>query len=130
MLRQARSFGLSLILANQSEADLMTKQTNRLLDTVRANTQLKIYLSVSDPNTIQMAGKASGLIAYEREDGMIDYRPRLTVNDIQRYSSDSELAICWVTRDSGFTAYGGDRFGSRTSYHITEQEFLRRNSAT
>ena len=73
VLRQARSFGLSLILANQSEADLMTKQTNRLLDTVRANTQLKIYLSVSDPNTIKWLEKASGLIAYEREDGMIDY---------------------------------------------------------
>ncbi len=41
MLRQARGFGLSLILANQSEADLMSKQANRLLDTVRANTQTK-----------------------------------------------------------------------------------------
>jgi hypothetical protein len=129
ILRQARSFGLSLILSNQSEADLMTKQTNRLLDTVRANTQLKIYFSVSDPNTIKILEKASGLISYERENGMMDYRPRLTVNDILRYSADRDLAICWITRDSGFTAYGGDWFGLRTAHHISEEEYVKRNGA-
>jgi hypothetical protein len=129
ILRQARTFGLSLILSNQSESDLMSRQTSRLLDTVRANTQVKLYFSVHDPNTIKMLEKASGLICYEREDGMIDYRPRLTVNDITRYSSDPELAICWITRDSGFTAYGGDWFGLRTSFHIDEEEFQKRDWA-
>jgi len=129
MLRQARGFGLSLILANQSEADLMSKQANRLLDTVRSNTQTKIYLSVTDPNTVKLLEKASGVISYENEGGAIDYRPRLTVNDIIRYSGDPDLAVCWITRDSGFTAYGGNWFGLRTSYHIDEREFKKRNSA-
>jgi hypothetical protein len=129
LLRQARSPGLSLILANQSEADLMTKQTSRLLDTVRANTQLKIYLSVSDPNTRKLLEKSSGVIAYERPDGALDYRPRLTENDITRYSSEKDLAICWMTRDAGFSAYGGNWFGLRTYHHITEEEFERRDNA-
>jgi hypothetical protein len=129
ILRQARSSGLSLILASQSEADLMTKQSNRLLEVVRSNTQVKIYLTVSDLNTLKMLEKVSGLIAYAGPTGMLDYRPRLTVNDIRRYSSHSDYAICWITRDSGFTAYGGDWFGLRTSFHITEQEFKRRDSA-
>jgi hypothetical protein len=129
-LRQARSTGLSLILANQSEADLMTKQASRLLDTIRANTQLKIYLSVSDPNTVKLLEKASGVIAYEREDGALDYRPRLTVNDVTRYSSANDLAICWMTRDSGFSAYGGNWFGIRTYHHITRAEFEKRDRAS
>jgi hypothetical protein len=126
MLRQARSFGLSLILANQSEADLMTKQANRLLDVVRSNTQLKIYLSVSDMNTGKMLERAAGVIPDAGNGG---YRPRMTVNDIRFYSSHSDYAICWVTRDSGFTAYGGDWFGIRTGFHITPEEFERRDSA-
>lgn len=129
ILRQARSSGLSLILANQSEADLMTKQSNRLLDVVRANTQTKLYLSINDPNTVKLLEKASGVIAYADEGGKLDYRPRLTVNDIRHYSSHSDLAICWITRDAGFAAYGGDWFGLQTTHHITEEEFERRDSS-
>src|ERR1051326_429141 len=129
VLRQARKFGLSLILANQSEADLMTPQTSRLLDVVRTNTQVKIYLSANETNTVKMLEKASGVIAYAGADGIPQYRPRRSVNDINFYSGHSDYAICWITRDSGFTAYGGDWFGLRTDFHISAQEFEERDSA-
>jgi hypothetical protein len=53
----------------------------------------------------------------------------MTVNDIQHYSSHNDLAICWITRDSGFAAYGGDWFGMRTDVHISREEFEERDSA-
>jgi hypothetical protein len=129
ILRQGREFGVSLILSNQSDADLMTQQTSRLLDVIRTNTQVKIFMSVTEMNTIKMLEKASGLIPYAGIDGMLDYRPRLTINDIQSYSAHPDYAICWITRDSGFTAYGGDWFGLRTDFHITEEEFKDRDAA-
>jgi hypothetical protein len=129
LLRQARSFGLSLILANQSESDLMSREMSRLLDVVRANTQVKVYLSVNDPNTTRMLEQMSGVIGYVRESGLVDYRPRLTASDIRYYSSHPDLAICWITRDSGFTAHGGELFGLRTSHAMSWEEHQRRESA-
>jgi hypothetical protein len=129
VLRQARDLNIRVICACQSESDLMTKETGRLLDVVRTNTQTKIYLSVEDPNTIKLLEKGAGLIAYEGIDGKLDYRPRLTVNDIRHYSGHPDLAICWITRDSGFAAYGGDWFGLRTDYHITQDEYEERKLA-
>jgi hypothetical protein len=123
ILRQARKFGLCLILANQSEADLMTRQANRLLDVVRTNTQTKIYMSVDEQNTIKMLEKASGMYSY------IDHSPRLDSNAIRSYSSHRDYAICWITRDSGFTTYGGNWFGIRTEFHITNEEYQARDEA-
>lgn len=123
ILRQARKFGLCLILANQSEADLMTRQANRLLDVVRTNTQTKIYMSVDEQNTVKMLEKASGMYSY------IDHSPRLDSNAIRSYSSHPDYAICWITRDSGFTTYGGDWFGMRTEFHITNEEYQARDEA-
>lgn len=107
----------------------MSKQTNRLLDTVRANTQVKIYLSISDPQTVRALQDASGLISYSDENGKLTYLPRLNVNHVNFYSGHSDYCICWITRDSGFTAYGGDWFGMRTSYHIEQAEFEAREMA-
>lgn len=129
ILRQARSFGLSMCLANQSESDLISRSTNRLLDTIKANTQVKVYLTATDPLTIKTLEKSSGLIAYSGMNGKLDYRPRLTVNDIAHYSGHSDYCICWITRDSGFSAYGGNWFGMRTCFHIDRAEFERRDNA-
>ncbi len=118
---QARSFGLSLIVSNQSEADLMTRQANRLLDTIRTNTQTKLYLSVDDPNTIKLLEKRSGVSG----DGT-----RLNVNDINFYSSHPDYCICWITRDSGYTTYGGDWFGLKTGFHVSREEFEKRDNAS
>jgi hypothetical protein len=129
ILRQTRDLDIRVICATQSESDLMAKETARLLDVVRTNTQTKIYLAVEDPNTIKLLEKAAGVIAYEGPDGKLDYRPRLTVNDIRHYSGHPDLAICWIQRDSGFAAYGGDWFGLRTDFHITQEEYEERASA-
>lgn len=129
ILRQVRQLGLGIVLLNQSEADLMTRQASRLLDVVRVNTQVKIYLSAEETNTIKTLEKASGVIAFVGTDGRLSYTPRLTVNDIRRYSGHSDYAICWITRDSGFTAYGGDWFGLRTDFHITREEYEARENA-
>jgi len=128
VFRQARSFGLSLIIANQSEADLITRHS-RLLDTIRANTQVKLYLSISDPLTIKTLEKASGLIPYYDADGNPRFIPRMTINDIRFYSSHEDYGICWITRDAGFAAYGGDWFGIKTRFHIPAVEFERRDHA-
>jgi hypothetical protein len=129
ILRQARKLNLALIVANQSESDLMTRQASRLADVVRANTQTKIFLSVEDPNTIRRLENAAGLIEYTDLNGNLQYRPRLTINDIKHYSGHTNLAICWITRDSGFSAYGGDWFGLGTDHHITAEEYEERDCA-
>jgi hypothetical protein len=129
LLRQARSLQLSITLANQSESDLMTKQANRLLDVVKANTQVKIYMSAEETNTIKTLEKASGVIPFVAADGRLSYTPRLTVNDIRHYSGHPDYAICWITRDSGFSAYGGDWFGLRTDFHISREEYEARENA-
>lgn len=128
ILRQARSFNLSLILSNQSEADLISRQMNRLLDTVRANTQVKVYLSVNDQQTAKALEKGAGLLSYRGLDSMVDYRPRLTINDIRSYSAHPDYCICVTSKDAGCTAYGGDWFGVRTYHHITRAEYERRES--
>lgn len=129
ILRQSRDIGLSLVLANQSESDLMSPQTSRLLDVVRANTQVKIYLSANETNTVKTLEKSSGVLAFAGADGIPTYRPRRTVNDINFYSGHSDYAICSISRDSGFTAYGGDWFGLRTGFHIGAEELKERDSA-
>jgi hypothetical protein len=129
ILNQGRGFGMSLILGNQSDSALMSPEMNRLLDTIRANTQVKLYFSVTDANTVKLLEKASGVIPYETDDGKFDYRPRLTANDIAEYSSREDLAICWITRNAGFAAYGGNWFAIRTAHHISRDEFERRSDA-
>src|SRR5262249_1329588 len=113
VLRQARSFGLSLILATQCESDLMSRDANRLLDVVRSNTQVKIYLNANDPNTIRsLSGGSPALAAM-----------------VQAYSGHPDLAICSIGRDAGFACYGGQWFGLRTGFHISREEFRKRECA-
>lgn len=49
ILEQARSFGIRVILANQSISDLKTPDTD-LRPTIRTNTRVKMHFSVNDPS--------------------------------------------------------------------------------
>jgi hypothetical protein len=115
ILRQARSYGLSLILSTQSEADLMSKEANRLLDTVRTNTLVKLFLSANDPNTIKFLENVSG--------------EHVSPDLLRWCSAHPDYALCWINRDSGLATYGGQCFPIQTYHHITKEEFERRDDA-
>lgn len=59
ILEQARSFGLSTILANQTQSDLKTHDID-LTPTVRTNTRTKLYFAVTDPDEVRTLSNASG----------------------------------------------------------------------
>lgn len=59
VLEQARSFGIGAMLANQSLSDLDTPDID-LRSTVRSNTRLKQYFSITDPKDIEMLSQTSG----------------------------------------------------------------------
>jgi len=126
ILEQARSFGVSVILSNQSLADLKLPTTD-LRPAVRTNTRVKMLFSVTEPNDIKTLSELSGddalrvqtvgikevfgffsntAVSQTLTEGTAK-RPRLTYADIQRYSDCPTDFILHVSRGSGYTQFYG-----------------------
>ncbi len=126
ILEQARSFGISVILSNQSLADLKLP-TADLRPTVRTNTRVKMFFSVAEPNDIRMLSDLSGedalrvqtlgikevfglfrntAVSQTLTEGTAR-RPRLSYADIQRYSDCPTDFILHVSRGGGYTQFYG-----------------------
>jgi len=131
ILQQARSFGLGAILANQTISDLRGKDRPELLNVVQANTRFRQIFSATDPRAIEQLVRDSGeILALDPESGRARVAPRMSVNDVKRYSSDAALSIAHVTRDSGFSCFGGHWFGVKTDFHVSEETYRRRLTAS
>lgn len=141
ILEQARSFGISAILANQTQSDLNTHDID-LRPTVRGNTRIKMYFSVTDPDEERVLSEASGQELAMLESGFGPFaangaapaaaqwsqslKPRLTRNDIMRVSDHPLEYILKVSRGSGFTQFGGMPIPVRTSYPLTKDLYEER----
>jgi hypothetical protein len=146
ILEQARSFGVAAILANQTQADLQTPDGD-LRPTVRTNTRLKLYFSVSDPAEVRQLMESSGeeLALMRSWSGSVTpigppagvvlqgwneiVKPRLTRNDIISASDHPLHAIAHISRGSGYTQYGGLPLPVRSTWPIDVATYKRRSAA-
>ncbi len=139
ILEQARSFGISAILANQTQQDLKTPDVD-LRPTIRSNTRTKMFFSVTDPSeerelsdasgqeiaefmsmTAAGAGGGAGTTSWQQS-----LKPRLTRNDIMSAADHPHDLILKVSRGAGYTQFAGMPFVVRTTYAMTKDEYTRR----
>ncbi|MCA9074708.1 MAG: type IV secretory system conjugative DNA transfer family protein [Planctomycetaceae bacterium] len=140
ILEQARSFGIGLILANQSLADLRVPSGD-LRPTVLTNTRAKMYFSISDPFEMRNLQSTSGEELVEIQSwsegeqsgltiqGQNSLKPRLTVNDILSVSDHPLDYFFQVSRGSGYTQFGGLPIRVRTNYPISAKLYRERFDA-
>ncbi len=141
ILEQARSFGISAILANQTQSDLHTHDID-LRPTIRANTRTKMFFSVTDPDEERDLSEASGQELAMLESGSAHFgehpstsvqwsqslKPRLTRNDVMSVSDHPLEFILKVSRGSGFTQFGGMPIPVRTTYPLTRDLYEQRRN--
>lgn len=138
ILEQARSFGVAAILANQTQSDLATPDAD-LRPTVRTNTRLKLYFSVTDPGEVRTLIESSGeeLSTLKSWGGSSDtvtmqtetLKPRLTRNDVIGASDHPLHFIAHVSRGSGYTQFGGMPIPVRTTWPFTRDVYKTRSGA-
>jgi hypothetical protein len=150
IMEQARSFGLGVVLANQSVADLVTPDVD-LRPTVRTNTRFKRYFSVTDPHDVASLSEASGQeLMYPRTwsqtAGDAPYsehisnfymsrsdsqslKPRLTSNDILAISDHPLDSILHVSRGSGYTQFAGLPIPVRCTWPMSRADYDARRFA-
>ena len=142
VLEQARSFGISAILANQSQQDLRTPDAD-LRPAIRSNTRTKMFFSVTDPlderelseasgqevaefKTLTIAGAGTGAASTSWQQSL---KPRLTRNDIMSASDHPNDLVLKVSRGAGYTQFAGMPIVVRTTYPMTRKEYKRRQRA-
>lgn len=117
ILEQARSFGLSAILANQTRSDLKLHDVD-LRTTVNTNTRYKQFFSVTDPGELdelmQLSGeevgalRSTGTSSTDWSRTVTDFiKPRLSTNDILKISDHPLDSVIHVSRGRGYTQFGG-----------------------
>ncbi len=143
ILEQARSFGISAILANQTQSDLKTHDID-LRPTIRTNTRMKMYFGVTDSDEARELSESSGEeLAFVRSRSVSSSsglgssstttlgwthstKPRLTRNDIIAATDDPLQFILRVSRGAGYTQFGGMPQLVRTTFPLTLEEYDRR----
>lgn len=137
LLQQARSMSMGMILANQTDSDLWTKEAD-LKGTVQSNTRFKQIFAISNYEERESLSKASGETLYYTNrfdaDGEVTSMhehvgPRLMANDIISLSDEKDTSIAIIGRGEGYSQFGGYAFAVRCDYHITKEEYERRKGA-
>lgn len=147
ILQQARGFGLSAILSNQSISDLKTPSYD-LRPTVLQNTRLKLYFSFADCREMSDFAKRSGEeLAYLRS-GEYDVasdqqpdaplfnqwthaiKPRVTTNDMLRVTDHPLQAYMDVRSGSGYTQFGGATLPVQMFHPVRWSDFRERRDST
>ena len=143
VLEQARSFGIGVMLSNQTQSDLVSANAD-LRPTVNTNTRLKMIFSMSDPKEISDLRAVSGeeMIEYhstsvsaQSQGGTAvsvsaqnSIQPRLSTNEILSISNHPLDFIMQVSRSSGYTQYGGLPVRVRTNYPISSELYSHRTT--
>jgi len=129
ILNAARGFGLSLVLAHQSESQLKQEGYD-LPALVEENTNLKMVFSLADVNAMKRLSERSGVeTAWMRSYSVssssegkssttVSYseslKPRVTVDDIIDVSDSPEDFFLTAQRGRGYTQFGGHPVRVRT----------------
>ncbi len=144
ILEQARSFGLAAILANQTQHDLATADTD-LRATIRTNTRFKQYFGLSDSQEIHDLCDASGQEVATMRSWMTSImnsksrtmkseqefiKTRLTVNDVLSASDHPLQSIVQVSRGDGYTQYGGFPVPIQSAWPLHQADYIDYQYAT
>lgn len=143
ILQQARGFGLSAILSNQSIADLNTAAFD-LRPTVLQNTRMKLYFSFADFREMRDFAMRSGEeLAYTRS-GVYDLadtdepdiplfsqwhhtiKTRITTNDVLNVSDHPLQAFAEIRTGSGYTQFGGTTLPVQMFHPVRWSDFVQR----
>jgi hypothetical protein len=142
ILEQARGFGISAMLANQTQQDLKTPDVD-LRSTVRSNTRTKMYFSVTDPSDERELSEASGQEIAEFRSMMLSgtqsgdsgstswqqsLKPRLTRTDIMSVSDHPNDLVLKVSRGAGYTQFAGMPMVVRTTYAMSREVYGERKA--
>jgi len=137
VLRHARSRKIGLILANQTLPDLKPPGAPDLIPIIASNTRFKQIFSVNDVFQQDFLSKSSGEAMYELASKFWSWHnagdqvreeigPRHRVNDIIDFSNHPQRSLVHINRSSGFSQFGGYSFVMVSKFHITENEYRRR----
>lgn len=127
-LEQARSAGLSLILAKQSETFIEPE----LNDAVQTNTTYRHFFSFRTPDAITAAGTVFGETAYYSavDVGLTTLKhslgPRFTANDLRSLSALPGYAASVQETSRDFSLFHGQGVAIYSPFHITSDERDRR----
>ena len=144
VLEQARSFGVGVILANQSMSELETSSGD-LRSVVRSNTRVKMHFSVQSPSDLKDISELSGLdavmnqsraistplswmptVRQQQQETIVDslsIKPRLTSSDILAISDHPRRFVLHVTRGSGLTQFGGRALPVEAEYIVNSDTY-------
>jgi len=146
ILQQARSFGISVILANQDPTDLKLPNAD-LRSTVYTNTRVKQFFSITDPRELDTLTKLSGeetdWLLQESETSNATWpqsvvsttsgrkqilRPRFRVDDARLASDAPNDSVLLVSRGRGFTQLQGIPHAITTPWPTSREVYQRRLS--
>ncbi|BDC49793.1 hypothetical protein F183_A21090 [Bryobacterales bacterium F-183] len=120
VLQQARSAGISVVLANQSLSDLRTPDVD-LRPVVRTNTRVKMFFSVAEPEEMRMLSDFSGEeIRASEFDETEQVRPRLSAMELLAISDHPKRLLLHVNGGSGYTQFGGVPIPVETDWPISK----------
>lgn len=140
LLQQARSLGVTVVLANQSVADLQQGSID-LTSSVEANTTVQAWFKDVDQLGIEQLKRFAGMTIDTLQDvsrtdtaqGAITSVTtkeiavnRFETNEIAAAASRPDTYILRITDNCGYAHYDGLPFVTRYEYHITKAERERR----
>lgn len=144
VLEQARSYGLSCFMANQTQADLKLPEFD-LRPTVRTNTRVKMHFGVTDIAEILEISQLSGqeIAVMEswaqmttKKGNVRDsttftetLKDRLLVTDILNATDHPRRCILHVTRGSGYSQWAGLPTVVDCFYPISRDLYVARSNA-
>lgn len=140
---QARSMGISLILANQSPSQL-SRVSAHMLSTIQANTYIQQVFAMNEPDQRRVLQELSGEAMYELSSTGTssgasgssetfrtneDIGPRFRPNDIIEMSARDEECLITFKRNSGYTQFDGYPFRMYSEFHVTADIYKARLGA-
>jgi hypothetical protein len=140
LLQQARSLGVTVVLANQTVGDLKQGSID-LTHTVEGNTSLQAWFKDLDQAGMEQIRNFGGVTIDTMCDVSTSSTPsgvsesisykevkvdRFTTNEIAAASSRQNNFIVRVADNGGYAQYDGIPFVARYAYHIDEAEYQRR----
>ncbi len=142
ILQLARSMGISLVLANQSIADLKTRKTD-MISVIESNCRFRQWFDVPSEEDrrrlLDVAGETVELVQTNSFTSSSNGNssthstselilPRLNINEILRIGDDPNLSIVRLARGGGYAQLAGLPTVIRSGFHISEKEYERRKA--
>lgn len=142
ILQLARSMGVSVVLANQSMADLYSGRKD-LTSTLETNCRFRQWFDVPSEEdrrrlmsvagetieTLQTTSTTIGTDSSSRTTSAAEViLPRININEILQVGDDPQLSIVRISRGAGYAQFGGMPTVIRSDFHITEEEFEARKA--